>query len=87
MKFSQHARNRMGQRGIPDSMVEQALDEGRIAGDRYVLDRRELRRQLAQVTAQRAALLRLLDKGGVAVAIKDGTVVTVMNVTDGRNRV
>lgn len=87
MKFSQHARSRMGQRGIPDSMVEQALDEGRIAGDRYVLDRRELRRQLAQVTAQRAALLRLLDKGGVAVAIKDGTVVTVMNVTDGRNRV
>ena len=82
MKFSRHARIRMGQRGIPGRMIELARKHGRIEGDQWVLDIREARAALDQVMAERAALLKVIDKGGVVVVEEDDTVVTAYNITE-----
>jgi hypothetical protein len=86
MKFSQHARIRMGQRGIPGRMIELARKHGRIEGDQWVLDRREARAALEALMAERAALLKVIDKGGVVVVEEDNTVVTTYNITERMRR-
>lgn len=82
MKFSTHARIRMGQRGIPDRMIELARKHGRIEGDQWVLDIREAKAALDQVMVERAALLKVIDKGGLVVIEEDDTVVTAYNITE-----
>lgn len=82
MKFSQHARIRMGQRGIPARMTELVRKHGRIEGDRWVLDRKEALAALNELTAERAALLKVVDKGGVVVVEENATVVTAFNITE-----
>lgn len=84
MKLSKHARIRMGQRGIPGGMIELARKHGRIEGDQWVLDRREARAALDGLMAERAALLKVLDKGGVVVVEEDNVVVTTYNITERR---
>ena len=84
-KFTRHARNRMGQRGIPDWMVHYAMDHGRVVGDRYVLDRKEIQKLLDNLTAERSLLLKVMDKGGVAVAAANDEIITVFNVLNGSN--
>lgn len=82
MRFSRHARIRMGQRGIPGRMIELARKHGRIEGDQWVLDIREAKAALDQVMVERAALLKVIDKGGLVVIEEDDTVVTAYNITE-----
>ncbi len=82
MKYTRHARLRMGKRGIPDRMVEMALRYGRIEGDRRVLDRREARSILNSLDAERAALVKVIDKGGLAIVESTDTIVTAYNLTE-----
>jgi hypothetical protein len=63
-------------------MIELARKHGRIEGDQWVLDIREAKAALDQVMAERAALLKVIDKGGVVVVEEDDTVVTAYNITD-----
>jgi hypothetical protein len=63
-------------------MIELARKHGRIEGDQWVLDIREAKAALDQVMAERAALLKVIDKGGVVVVEEDDTVVTEYNITD-----
>ena len=72
----------MGQRGIPGRMIELARKHGRIEGDQWVLDIREAKAALDQVMVERAALLKVIDKGGVVVVEEDDTVVTAYNITE-----
>lgn len=72
----------MGQRGIPDRMVQLALHYGRIDGDRRVLGRRDAMRVLDTLDAERAALMKVIDKGGLAVVESADTVVTTYNLTE-----
>jgi hypothetical protein len=53
---------------------------GRIDGDRWVLDRRAIRETLGELAAERALLMKVMDKGGVAVAEDNDTVITVFNL-------
>ena len=87
MKYSHHARVRMGQRGIPDSLVDIAMQHGRTEGDRYVLDRRELRQRLSELDTERRKLLKLIDKGGITVATSGDTVITAFNHDKPRDHV
>ena len=82
MKFSKHAVIRMGQRGIPGRLIELARKHGRIDGDRWILDLKEARAALDAVMADRSALLKVIDKGGVVVVEEDNTVVTAFNITE-----
>jgi hypothetical protein len=80
MKFSNHAKVRMAQRGIPHGLVGIARKYGRIDGDRWVLDRRAIRECLSELAAERALLMKVMDKGGVVVAEDNDTVITVFNL-------
>jgi hypothetical protein len=65
-------------------MIELARKHGRIEGDQWVLDIREAKAALDQVMVERAALLKVIDKGGVVVVEEDDTVVTAYNITERR---
>ena len=82
MTLTKHARIRMGQRGIPGRMIELARKHGRIEGDQWVLDRREARAALEELMVERAALLKVNDKGGVVAVEEDDTIVTTYNITE-----
>ena len=70
----------MAQRGIPGALVGIARRYGRIEGDRWVLDRRLVRDALDELAAERALLMKVLDKGGIAVAEADNAVITAFNL-------
>jgi len=73
----------MSQRGIPDRLIAITHKYGRIEGDRRVLDRQTVREILAHLEAERALLMKVMDKGGVAVAAAGDTVITAFNLTQG----
>jgi hypothetical protein len=81
MHISQHAGQRMNQRGISRRLIEFTLRFGRIEGDKHVLDRNESRRLIESLTEQLRLAKRIMDKGGVVVVDGESdTVVTTYNV-------
>ena len=81
MNISQHADQRMNQRGISRRLIEFTLRFGRIEGDRHVLDRNESRRLIESLTEQLRLAKRIMDKGGVVVVEGESdTVITTYNV-------
>jgi hypothetical protein len=83
MKYTHHAMVRMSQRGIPGRLVAITHKYGRIEGDRRVLDRETIREILSALAAERALLMKVMDKGGLAVAAADDTVITAFNLDQG----
>lgn len=79
MRFTLHSRHRMSRRGIPQRLVDFALQHGRIEGDRRVLDRRETQRVIAMLQEELRLAMHVLDKGGIAVVEDDGNVITTWN--------
>jgi hypothetical protein len=79
MTFTQHADQRMNQRGIPRNLVEFALRHGRIEGDRHVLDRQESRRLIESLQDELRLAKRVMDKGGITVVEVEGAVITTFN--------
>jgi hypothetical protein len=79
MRISQHAAQRMSQRGISRRLVELTLQYGRIEGDRRVLDRKESQRLIEDLTEQMRIAKRVLDKGGVTVVEQNGALITTYN--------
>ncbi len=80
MHISQHAGQRMNQRGISRRLIDFTLRHGRIEGDKHVLDRNESRRLIDSLTEELRLAKRILDKGGLTVVEGDGTVITTYNV-------
>ena len=81
MHISQHADQRMNQRGISRRLIEFTLRFGRIEGDKHVLDRKESRRLIESLTEQLRLAKRIMDKGGVVVVDGESdTVITTYNV-------
>ena len=79
MTTTLHARHRMSRRGIPQRLVEFALQHGRIEGDRHVLDRREVRRLVEALQDELRIAMHVLDKGGITVVEDHGAVITTWN--------
>lgn len=79
MRFTLHSRHRMARRGIPQRLVDFALQHGRIEGDRAVLDRQETKRIVAALQAELRVAMRVLDKGGVTVVTDQGAILTTWN--------
>jgi Domain of unknown function (DUF4258) len=80
MTITQHADQRMNQRGIPRNLVAFALRHGRIDGDKHVLDRQESRRLIESLQDELRLAKRVLDKGGVTVVEDSGRIVTAYNL-------
>jgi hypothetical protein len=80
MHISQHAAQRMSQRGISRRLVDFALRYGRVEGDKHVLDRNESRRLIEGLNEELRLAKRVMDKGGIAVVAGGDTLVTTYNV-------
>jgi hypothetical protein len=81
MHISQHADQRMNQRGISRRLVDFTLRHGRVDGDKHILDRNESRRLIDALEEELRLAKRVLDKGGVTVVEGDDTLITAYNVS------
>jgi len=81
MHISQHAGQRMNQRGISRRLVDFALRHGRIEGDKHILDRNESRRVIDELQEELRLAKRALDKGGITVVEGGDTLITAYNLT------
>ena len=81
MHISQHAGQRMNQRGISRRLVDFALRHGRIEGDKHILDRNESRRIIDELQEELRLAKRALDKGGITVVEGGDTLITAYNLT------
>ena len=79
MHISQHAGQRMNQRGISRRVLEFTLRHGRIEGDKHIVDRNESRRIIERLNEELRVAKQILDKGGVTVVEGDEMVITTYN--------
>ena len=84
VRVSQHAGQRMNQRGISRRLVEFALRHGRVEGNKHILDRNESRRVIDALMEELRLAKRALDKGGIAVVEGGDTLVTAYNLATRR---
>ena len=80
VRVSQHAGQRMNQRGISRRLVDFALRHGRVEGNKHILDRNESRRLIDALMEELRLAKRALDKGGIAVVEGGDTLVTTYNL-------
>lgn len=86
MHITQHADQRMNQRGISRRLVEFTLRHGRIDGDKHVLDRQTSRRLIEALTEELRLAKQVLDKGGVTVVEDADAIITTYNRAVPRRR-
>ena len=86
MQITQHARERMTQRGLSRRLVDFTLRHGRVEGDRHVLDRNESRRLIDELEEELRLARRVHDRGGVAVVDSGDTLITAYNLSAERHR-
>ena len=85
MFSTNHFKSRMSQRGLPKKVIDLVLEFGKDEGDRFFLDRKETQKIIYQIDNIRNTLLKVMDKGGVAVVVEDEILITTYNL-DKKNR-
>ncbi|MCG3669264.1 DUF4258 domain-containing protein [Aliarcobacter butzleri] len=85
MFSTNHFKARMSQRGISKKVIDLVLAFGKDEGDKLFLDKKETQRIIYQIDNLRNTLLKVMDKGGVAVVVEDETLITTYNL-DKKNR-
>ncbi|WP_418179980.1 DUF4258 domain-containing protein [Aliarcobacter lanthieri] len=80
MFSTNHFQARMSQRGLPKKVVDLVLEFGKYEGDKLFLDKKETQRIICQIDNLRNTLLKVMDKGGVAVVVEDETLITTYNL-------
>ena len=80
MFSTNHFQARMSQRGHPKKVVDLVLEFGKYEGDKLFLDKKETQRIIYQIDNLRNILLKVMDKGGVAVVVEDETLITTYNL-------
>ena len=85
MFSTNHFQARMSQRGLPKQVIDLVLAFGKDEGDKLFLDKKETQRIIYQIDNLRNTLLKVMDKGGVAVVVEDETLITTYNL-DKKNR-
>lgn len=84
--MTKHMQDRMNQRGINGDMVALVSQFGQWNGDRLVLDRQALRTAVQSLDGLRAKMLKVLDKGGLAVVEADGRRITTYAIRKGQRK-
>jgi hypothetical protein len=79
MKTTQHAMQRMSQRGVTGDMVDFVLNYGFLEQDKYVLGKRQALELLNDLKKQERVIKKILDKGGVTVIAQDDVLITTYN--------
>ena len=85
MFSTNHFQARMSQRGLPKQLIDLVLEFGKYEGDKLFLDKKETQRIIYQIDNLRNTLLKVMDKGGVAVVVEDEILITTYNL-DKKNR-
>jgi len=79
MQTTQHAMQRMSQRGVTGDMVDFVLNYGYVEQDKYVLGKRQALELLNDLKKQERLVKKILDKGGVTVVAQDDVLITTYN--------
>lgn len=79
MQTTQHAMQRMSQRGVTGDMVDFVLNYGFVEQDKYVLGKRQALELLNDLKRQERLVKKILDKGGVTVVAQDDVLITTYN--------
>lgn len=79
MQITQHAMQRMSQRGVTGDMVDFVLNYGFVEQDKYVLGKRQALELLNDLKKQERLVKKILDKGGVTVVAQDDVLITTYN--------
>jgi hypothetical protein len=79
MQTTQHAMQRMSQRGVTGDMVDFVLNYWFVEQDKYVLGKRQALELLNDLKKQERLVKKILDKGGVTVVAQDDVLITTYN--------
>lgn len=87
-----HAHQRMNARGISKKMIELVIEYGQIKGEKYFLNRAQIKSDLKRIDEQQLSLqrlrgnmIKLLDKGGVTVVSDNGKILTLYDSDSFKN--
>ena len=82
MTATQHCIKQMHNRGITNAMIQMVQLFGYQVGDRVVMDKRQIKELLAEINELRHQLIKMYEKGGVAVVEKNGRLITTFAIQD-----
>jgi hypothetical protein len=83
MNKTKHFQQRMSQRGVTRTIVDLVLAFGNVEQNKHVLDRKHAIGLLELLKREERALMKIVDKGGVAVVALGSSLVTTYNLADG----
>lgn len=82
-----HCAKQMHNRGLTDRMLDLVEQFGYQVGDRVILDKKHIRELLEQINALRKELIKMYEKGGVAMVTKNDIILTAFAITKRMDKV
>ena len=79
MRLTQHAHQRMTQRGITRSMIDLVLEFGQVEQDKAILDKKHAQQLIRELEEKLRTAKKILDKGGCVVVEADNAILTTYN--------
>lgn len=79
MRLTQHAHQRMTQRGITRSMIDLVLEYGEVDQDKSILDKKHAQQLIHELEEKLRTAKKILDKGGCVVVEADNAILTTYN--------
>lgn len=79
MRLTQHAHQRMTQRGITRSMIDLVLEHGEVEQDKAVLNKKHAQQLIHELQEKLRTAKKILDKGGCVVVEAENTILATYN--------
>jgi hypothetical protein len=80
MRLTQHAQQRMTQRGITRSMIDLVLEFGELEQDKAILNKRQAQKLVRELEEKIKTAKKICDKGGCVVVEADNSILTTYNI-------
>ncbi len=87
MTYSHHCVKQMHNRGLTHTMVELVQLFGYQMGDRLILDKKQICQLIEHINAVRKVLIKMYEKGGVAVVEKGDHIITAFQIKERMGRI
>lgn len=79
MRLTQHAHQRMTQRGITRSMIDLVLEYGEVKQDKAYLDKKHAQQLVRDLEEKLRTAKKIMDKGGCVVVEAEDAILTTYN--------
>lgn len=79
MLTTKHCQARMSQRGLPKRLIDIVIEYGNSNGDKLILNKKTTQKMIDEIDNIRKDLLKVMDKGGVTVVLKNELLITTYN--------